>query len=127
MHRLIRSLFVLSLWAGLGLAQTAETHFTVSGVGLPSTLTIPTSDQGQTLNRSLTVMVLVISNTSGSQQTVSVQDCGSTPFQLFASAPIAAAGSSGATWVIPLSGTRFSGCIKWSASSTSVMGAIVGD
>lgn len=102
----------------------AFTSITVSGVGLPSMLASPTSDQGRVLSTTVTINSLTLANNTASTQTVNIQDCQSTPFKLFD-------GSNGSTmaagdkWFVngPI---KFQGCFKWTASSTSVQGTLTG-
>jgi hypothetical protein len=114
-------LLVVLISLGLSIPSFAGT-FTVSGQGIPSSAASPTSDQGKALTTSLQLTTLVIANTSASSQTVTVNDCQGTPFYLFKAAPIPA----GTTWIVNATAIPFAGCLQWSASSTAVMGTIVG-
>lgn len=132
MQKLPIWLLVVALFAAVALAPFAIVNaqpspgkvFHVSGQGMPASLTSPTSDENRPTNRSLLLDTLVIANNSGAQQTVTLQDCQTTPFKFFNGAPIPA----GTTWVLSfVNGIRFQGCLQWSASSTSVMGTLVGE
>jgi hypothetical protein len=114
LFHLILACFVVSLPA-------LAVDFTVSGQGLPSTAASPTSDQGKALTTSIKITTIVISNTSNSAQTVTVNDCQGTPFYLYKAYPIQPL----TTWIFSAA-VPFAGCLQWSASSTSVMGTIVG-
>lgn len=105
-------------------AATTPKDFHVSGVQIPGSLTNPAAIEGGTLNTGVFVTQLIIANTDLSNgHTVTVQDCTpTTPFILLNGYTIAA----GSTWFLPLGGTRFTGCFKWSASDTTVMGTVVG-
>jgi len=113
-------LALISISLALSLPAWAA-NFTVSGQALPPTATSPTSDQGKALTSSLATTTIVIANTGNSSQTVTVNDCQTTPFYLFKSYPIPAL----TTWTVTAS-VPFGGCLQWSASATSVMGTIVG-
>ena len=110
------------LIAGLR-GQSNRPTFHVSGQALPAVLASPTSIEGKVLNVSSTISILVIANTDTTSHTVTIQDGQTTAFKLFNAYTIEA----GATWVVPLNGTRFEGGLNWSASDTKVMGTIVGE
>jgi hypothetical protein len=102
--------------------------FTVSGAGLPNTLTSPACDQGKscggstsgTLSRSLVTTSILIVNTDASSHTFGIQDCASTPFTLYSGSTITAGQI--ITIAVPV---RFAGCLQWTANSTKVQGMIV--
>lgn len=103
-------------------AATSGRNFQVTGQTLPPTLTSPSKVQGGTTNTDTDVTYLIIANTGSSDRTVTVADCSVSAFYLFNAYTIPAK----AMWGLPLANTRFKGCLKWSASSTEVMGTIVG-
>lgn len=95
----------------------------VPGQGLPASLTSPNCEEaGRVTSRSITVQQITIVNTDSASHTFSIQDCQGTPFQPYNAATITA----GQVVSIPLNGTRFLGCFQWSANSTKVQGALVG-
>lgn len=117
------SLLVVGAYLAAPLIVLADTVWHISGRPLPTSLAIPTSDEGVPMDRSRLVSSITLVNGSGSTQTVTVQDCQVTPFVLFNAAPMAA----GQTWIISYSeSVRFQGCFKWAASSASVQGQASG-
>jgi hypothetical protein len=116
--------YALALLTLLIAAPAFAVDFTVSGQGIPTSAASPNSDQGKSLSAGSTLATLiVIANTSNSTQTVTINDCQTTPFYLFKAYPIPAL----TTWILNLGqGLRFVGCLQWSASATSVMGTISG-
>jgi hypothetical protein len=116
-------------WPLLRVSATTQgtyggTVFHVTGQQIPATLTSPATLEGATTSTNVNVDFIVIANTDGSaSHTVTVEDCSSpNPFILFNAYPVAA----GTMWPVPMGNSRFVGCLKWSASSTSLMGTIVG-
>lgn len=103
-------------------AATSGRNFQVTGQTLPPTLTSPTKVQGGTTNTDTDVMLLILANTGSTDRTVTVTDCSSSVFYLFNAYTLPAK----AMWALPLYNTRFKGCLKWSATSTEIMGTIVG-
>jgi hypothetical protein len=103
-------------------AQTGTRSWHVSGAALPLSVTSPTPIEGTALTQSVGVTMLVISNGTASTQTVTVEDCASPPFILFNGYAIAANN----TWTVPMFDTRFQGCFRWFASSTTVQGTATG-
>jgi hypothetical protein len=119
----MRHLFLLAVACLVLSLPAMALDFTVSGQGLPPSVASPTSDQGKALTSSLKVSLLVIVNTGSVSQTVTVNDCQGTPFYLFKATPIPAL----TTWTVSTpAGMPFAGCLKWAASSTTVMGTITG-
>jgi hypothetical protein len=125
---MLKVISILILGSLIASSLSGIVGWTVAGTALPPTLTIPTPDQGASfpnLNRSVTTNNIVISNTDSSVHTVTIQDCQATPFKLLNATTIPAVGTAGNPLI--MSGPiRFTGCIKWSASSTTVMGTMVG-
>lgn len=102
--------------------QVPVGQWQVSGAAVPSSLTFLVARQGRTLNTSASLDFLVISNTDTAAHTVTVQDGQGSPFILLNAYTIPAS----TTWFMPLGSTVFVSGIKWSASSTMVMGTAVG-
>jgi hypothetical protein len=100
--------------------------FHVTGQALPATLTTPAVLEGGTTNTNVNLSTLVLVNTDTAAHTVTIEDCQATPFVFFPAVTIPAVGSANSSWVIPMYGTRFTGCFKWSASSALVFGSVVG-
>ena len=124
MKSILRYAAFILLFVSAALSQTPDrrTVCHVSGIAMPASQTAPSCMEGRTLNYTVSGQFLIISNTSSSDQTVTVYDGGSTPFKLFDAYPIKALH----TWTVPLGGVVFVGGVKWSASSTSVMGTFYG-
>ena len=128
------TLVVLTCW-GFGIAfniqpvladvtSGSSRTFHVLGVALPASLAAPAALEGINLaTTSVNVTHLVLVNTDSSDHTVTVSDCQSTPFVLFNGETIAAK----TMWPVPMGNVRFGGCFKWTASSTTVMGAVTGE
>lgn len=121
---MLKSICFVLLLCFICVNVTAFANITVSGVGLPAVLASPTSDQGVALTRSMTVTSMTLANNTSSAQTITIQDCQTTPFQLF-DGTNGSSIAAGDKWFIsgPI---RFSGCFKWAASSTSVQGTLTG-
>lgn len=121
------TLLLITALIGAGILLHGQNNqsrtFHVSGQQLPGSLTSPTPIEGIALTTSVAVDSIVISNTDSVAHTVTIEDCQGTPFILYNAYSIPAT----TTWFTgPMAGTRFTGCIKWSASDTHVMGTIVG-
>ena len=121
----ITAVLLVLFAAAVAQSPDRRTQFHVTSSGLPASLTVPSTIEGRSLNnRNVNVEFVVIANTDPANvQTVTIQDCQMTPFKLASAYPIQPL----QTWFIPLGGATFVGCIKWSASSTNVMGSIVGE
>lgn len=108
-------------------AQNGSRSVHVTGQPMTTSLASPTVLEGGTTNTNIDLTTLVIVNTDTVSHTVTVEDCTpTTPFVFLPAVTIPAAGSANSSWVIPMYQTRFTGCLKWSASSTLVFGAAVG-
>jgi hypothetical protein len=99
----------------------------VSGVAVPTSYASPTLLEGGTATGNLDIIEVVFANNSNTPQNVSIEDCTvPTPAILFSNVSIPANGSANSVWTIALGNVRFTGCLKWQASSTSVIGWMVG-
>jgi len=108
-------------------AQQQKGAFHVTGQALTTSLASPAVLEGGTTNTNVDLTTLVLVNTDTASHTVTVEDCTpTTPFVFLPAVTIPGVGSANSTWVIPMYSTRFTGCLKWSASSTLISGSIVG-
>ncbi len=105
-------------------SQTQGKQWHVAGIALPlTTPAAPSTIEGGSLAAvSVVVDSVVLTNTDSVAHTATIVDCQSSAFYVLKDASIAANSS----WMLPLSGIRMQGCFKWSANSTTVMGAAVG-
>lgn len=123
------SLFVVALFSLSEIGQSSAQVATglnaschVLGAAMPATLTIPTCDEGgnHSLATSAVVATITVSNTDTASHTFTIEDCQMSPFLLANGTTIAA----NTVYTYPLGGIRFGGCVKWSASSTTVQAAL---
>lgn len=100
------------------------THY-VAMAALPTSIGSPTTVKGVSLaTKSIVVKTLVLTNTGGSDYTVQVHDCQSTPAQLIKDNSTIAAGS---TVTFNFGIGVYMGCFKWVANNAAVMGSVAGD
>ncbi len=89
---------------------------------MPTMSTTVVTNEGKTLNTSRYLDFFIFYNSDSSDHTVTLQDAEMSPFYLFNATTIKA----GQTWIFPTGGVLMISGIKWSASSATVQGALVG-
>jgi len=128
-------LVTLAFGLGIILVHPGDTHAQsitgrqvhVTGQALTTSLASPSVLEGGTTNTNINLTTIVLVNNDTASHTVTIEDCTpTTPFVFLPAVTIPGVGSANSSWVIPMYGTRFTGCFKWSASSVLISGSVTG-